>query len=117
MSMLKAVVSIMSPWGNQNILQVVVFTDCGLGFGNTSIISFLEAYADKETEPEFNFLKTLANYNLNFICLGLHGDHYFTRGLAVYQQLLDKVSLKGEIDTYTIYKSLMSWFIFQDSCS
>ncbi|XP_037711754.1 integrator complex subunit 14 [Drosophila subpulchrella] len=97
MSMLKAVVSIMSPWGNQNILQVVVFTDCGLGFGNTSIISFLEAYADKETEPEFNFLKTLANYNLNFICLGLHGDHYFTRGLAVYQQLLDKVSLKGQL--------------------
>ncbi|XP_016997822.2 integrator complex subunit 14 [Drosophila takahashii] len=97
MSMLKAVVSIMSPWGNQNVLQVVVFTDCGLGFGNTSITGFLEAYAEKETEPEFSFLKTLANYNLNFICLGLHGDHYFTRGLAVYQQLLDKVSLKGQL--------------------
>ncbi|EDV57316.1 integrator complex subunit 14 [Drosophila erecta] len=97
MSMLKAAVSIMSPWGNQNILQVVIFTDCGLGFGNTSITGFLEAYTGKESEPEFSFLKTLANYNLNFICLGLHGDHYFTRGLAVYQQMLDKVSLKGQL--------------------
>lgn len=97
LTMLKTSVSIMATWGGApNILQLVVFTDCGLGFGSTSISSFLDTtLADKEEEPEFAWLTTLSNYNLNFICLGLHGDHYFTRGLAVYQQLLDKASLKG----------------------
>ncbi|XP_017107047.2 integrator complex subunit 14 [Drosophila bipectinata] len=99
LTMLKTSVSIMSTWGGaQNILQLVVFTDCGLGFGSTSISHFLDTtFPDKEDEPEFAWLTTLANYNLNFICLGLHGDSYFTRGLSVYQQLLDKASLKGQL--------------------
>ncbi|EDV31059.1 uncharacterized protein Dana_GF15169 [Drosophila ananassae] len=99
LTMLKTSVSIMATWGGApNILQLVVFTDCGLGFGSTSISSFLDTtLADKEEEPEFAWLTTLTNYNLNFICLGLHGDHYFTRGLAVYQQLLDKAGLKGQL--------------------
>ncbi|KAH8238878.1 hypothetical protein KR038_005724 [Drosophila bunnanda] len=97
MSMLKASVSIMSTWGSQNILQLVVFTDCGLGFGSTSVSGFLDAIASNDVDSDFAWLKTLANFNVNFICMGLHGDHYFTRGLAVFQQLLDKAGLKGQI--------------------
>ncbi|KAM8717737.1 hypothetical protein ACLKA7_004441 [Drosophila subpalustris] len=97
MTMLKTCVSLMATWGTQNLLQLVVFTDCGPGFGSTSIAGFLESYAGKEAEPEYAWLKLLANYNLNFICLGVHGDLYFTRGLALHQQLLDVASLKGQL--------------------
>ncbi|XP_064539475.1 integrator complex subunit 14 [Drosophila montana] len=97
MTMLKTSVSLMATWGTQNLLQLVVFTDCGPGFGSTSIAGFLEAYAGKEAEPEYAWLKTLATYNLNFICLGVHCDLYFTRGLTLHQQLLDAASLRGQL--------------------
>ncbi|XP_033248509.1 integrator complex subunit 14-like [Drosophila miranda] len=97
LTMLKTSVSIMSTWGAQNLLQLVVFTDCGLGFGTTSISGFLETYAGKEADPEYAWLRTVANYNLNFICLGLHSDQYFTRALVMYQQLLDAALLKGQL--------------------
>ncbi|EDW39666.1 GL15605 [Drosophila persimilis] len=78
LTMLKTSVSIMSTWGAQNLLQLVVFTDCGLGFGTTSISGFLETYAGKEADPEYAWLRTVANYNLNFICLGLHSQLFMT---------------------------------------
>lgn len=96
MTMLKTSVSLMATWGTQNLLQLVVFTDCGAGFGSTSVAGFLEAYAGKEAEPEYAWLKMLATYNLNFVCLGIHADLYFTRGVTLYQQLLDAASLKGK---------------------
>ncbi|BFF95413.1 integrator complex subunit 14 [Drosophila madeirensis] len=97
LTLLKTSVSIMSTWGAQNVLQLVVFTDCGLGFCSTSISGFLETYAGKEADPEYAWLRTVANYNLNFICLGLHSDLFFTRALVVYQQLLDAAALKGQL--------------------
>ncbi|XP_034474760.1 integrator complex subunit 14 [Drosophila innubila] len=105
MTMLKTSVSLMATWGTQNLLQLVVFTDCGPGFGSTSIAGFLECYVGKETEQEYAWLKTLANYNLNFICLGVHGDSYFTRGLTLHQQLLDVAALKGQLFTTKPMKS------------
>lgn len=100
MTMLKTSVSLMATWGTQNLLQLVVFTDCGPGFGSTSIAGFLDSYAGKEAEPEYAWLKMLANYNLNFICLGVHGDLYFTRGLTLHQHLLDVAGLKGRTEIY-----------------
>lgn len=97
LTMLKTSVSLMATWGTQNLLQLVVFTDCGPGFGSTSISNFLEGYAGKEAEPEYAWLKILATYNLNFICLGVHADLYFTRGVALHQQLLDAAALKGQL--------------------
>lgn len=88
MTMLKTSVSLMATWGTQNLLQLVVLTDCGAGFGSTSIAGFLEA--------EYAWLKMLATYNLNFVCLGLHADLYFSRGLTLHQQLLDAAALKGK---------------------
>ncbi|XP_030382991.1 integrator complex subunit 14 [Scaptodrosophila lebanonensis] len=96
-TMLKTAVNIMQAWGAQNVLQLVVFTDCGLGFGSTSISAFLETYIGRESEPEYAWLKTLATYKINFICLGVHSDAYFTNGLALYQQLLDAAQLKGQL--------------------
>ncbi|KAH8412045.1 hypothetical protein KR222_007525 [Zaprionus bogoriensis] len=97
LGMLKTCVSLMASWGTQNPLQLVVFTDCGAGFGSTSIAGFLESYAGKEAEPEHAWLKTLSSYNLNFICLGMHGDLCFTRGVQLHQQLLDAAGLRGQL--------------------
>ncbi|KAH8391951.1 hypothetical protein KR215_010727 [Drosophila sulfurigaster] len=98
LTMLKTSVSLMATWGTQNLLQLVVFTDCGAGFGSTSIAGFLENYANKSAaETEFAWLKTLAHYQLNFICLGVHADLHFTRGVALHQQLLDNAGLKGQL--------------------
>ncbi|ALC38028.1 CG4785 [Drosophila busckii] len=94
-TMLKTCVSLMASWGTQNVLQLVVFTDCGPGFGSTSISGFLESFIGKEAEPEYVWLKTMSPYHLNFICLGVHSDLYFTRGLTLLQQLLDATALKG----------------------
>ncbi|XP_002074266.2 integrator complex subunit 14 [Drosophila willistoni] len=106
-TMLQTVVQLMASWGSQNILQLVVFTDCGLGFGSTSLSGFIEAYTGKESEAEYGWLKTLAAYNINIVCLGLHADHYFTRGLTVYQQLLDVAHLKGQLFTTKPVKQLV----------
>ncbi|KAH8293116.1 hypothetical protein KR044_005417 [Drosophila immigrans] len=97
LTMLKTSVSLMAAWGTQNLLQLVVFTDCGAGFGSTSIAGFLENYAGKAAEAEYAWLKALAHYQLNFICLGVHGDLHFTRGVALHQQLLDNAGLKGQL--------------------
>ncbi|XP_067623068.1 integrator complex subunit 14 [Eurosta solidaginis] len=97
-SMLKNVASILSTnWGTQNYCQVVVFTDCGLGFGSTALKGFLQSYVDKENEPEYDWISQLKAVKLNFICMGVHSDYYFTRAFPLYQQLIDFIGLKGQL--------------------
>ncbi|XP_017469201.1 PREDICTED: von Willebrand factor A domain-containing protein 9 isoform X1 [Rhagoletis zephyria] len=97
-SMLKNVASILSTnWGTQNYCQVVVFTDCGLGFGSTALKGFLQSYVDKENESEYDWITHLKTIKLNFICMGVHNDYYFTRAFPMYQQLIDFTGLKGQL--------------------
>lgn len=85
-----------SNWGTQSSpCHVIVFTDCGLGFGPTALTTFLQNYMGKEHEAEYSWVKILKPVKWNFICLGVHGDSYFTRALGVYQQLLDLTGIKG----------------------
>lgn len=96
-SMLKSIAGIMSSnWGNQNFCQVVVFTDCGLGFGSTALQGFLQSYVGNEKKPEFAWIEMLKPVKLNFICMGLQSDSYFTRATPLYQQLIDFAGLKGK---------------------
>ncbi|XP_037809928.1 integrator complex subunit 14 [Lucilia sericata] len=98
MSLMKSVATIFTTnWGTQSQCQVVVFTDCGLGFGSTSLKTFLQQYVGKEHEPEYSWVKVLKPVKWNFICLGVHGDSYFTRAVTVYQQLLDFTGIKGQL--------------------
>ncbi|KAI8124856.1 Integrator complex subunit 14 [Lucilia cuprina] len=98
MSLMKSVATIFTTnWGTQSQCQVVVFTDCGLGFGSTSLKTFLQQYVGKEHEPEYSWVKVLKPVKWNFICLGVHGDTYFTRAVTVYQQLLDFTGIKGQL--------------------
>ncbi|KAM7354073.1 integrator complex subunit 14 [Cochliomyia hominivorax] len=98
MSLMKSVSTIFTTnWGTQSHCQVVVFTDCGLGFGSTSLKTFLQNYVGKEHEQEFSWVKVLKPVKWNFICLGVHGDAYFTRAITVYQQLLDFTGIKGQL--------------------
>ncbi|CAD6999932.1 integrator complex subunit 14 [Ceratitis capitata] len=97
-SMLKNVASILSTnWGTQNYCQVIVFTDCGLGFGSTALKGFFQSYVDKENEPEFDWIGQLKAVKLNFVCMGVQSDYYFTRAFPVYQQLIDFTGLKGQL--------------------
>lgn len=99
MSLMKSVATIFTTnWGTQSQCQVVVFTDCGLGFGATSLKTFLTNFVGKEHEPEHAWVKVLKPVKWNFICLGVHGDAYFTRAVTVYQQLLDFTGIKGKIN-------------------
>ncbi|XP_005187059.1 integrator complex subunit 14 [Musca domestica] len=98
MTLMKNVGSIFtSNWGAQSQCQVIAFTDCGLGFGSTSIKTFLQNYTGKEHEPEYAWVKTIKPVKWNFICLGVHADNYFTRAVGVYQQLLDLTEIKGHL--------------------
>ncbi|XP_039952072.1 integrator complex subunit 14 [Bactrocera tryoni] len=97
-SMLKNVASILSTnWGFQNYSQVVVFTDCGLGFGSTALKGFFHSYVDKENDPQFDWITQLKAVKLNFVCMGVQSDYYFTRSLPIYQQLIDFTGLKGQL--------------------
>ncbi|XP_054744087.1 integrator complex subunit 14 [Anastrepha obliqua] len=97
-SMLKNVASILSTnWGTQNYCQVVVFTDCGLGFGSTALKEFFKSYVDKEDDAAFDWITQLKAVKLNFICMGVHNDYYFTRAILLYQQLIDFTGLKGQL--------------------
>uniref|UniRef100_A0A1I8PBR1 Integrator complex subunit 14 n=1 Tax=Stomoxys calcitrans TaxID=35570 RepID=A0A1I8PBR1_STOCA len=98
MTLMKNVGSIFtSNWGTQSQCQVIVFTDCGLGFGSTSLTTFLQNYIGKEQEADYSWVKALKPVKWNFICLGVHGDSYFTRALGVYQQMLDLTGIKGQL--------------------
>uniref|UniRef100_A0A1B0BLK4 Integrator complex subunit 14 beta-barrel domain-containing protein n=1 Tax=Glossina palpalis gambiensis TaxID=67801 RepID=A0A1B0BLK4_9MUSC len=79
LTLMKTVSNILtSNWGTQSQSQVVVFSDCGLGFGKSSIRTFLQNYTGKELDAEFNWLKPLKIVKWNFICLGIQNDGYFT---------------------------------------
>ncbi|XP_075153129.1 integrator complex subunit 14 [Haematobia irritans] len=98
MTLMKNVATIFtSNWGTQSQCQVIVFTDCGLGFGNTSLTTFLQNYVGKENDAEYSWVKVLKPVKWNFICLGVHGDSYFTRAVGIYQQLLDLTGIKGQL--------------------
>lgn len=85
-----------STWGTQTHNQVVVFSDCGLGFHNTSLRNFLNKYANKDLDAEYACLSSLNTVKWNFICLGINNDNYFTKAITVYQQLLDLIGIKGK---------------------
>ncbi|KAL9930827.1 integrator complex subunit 14 isoform 1-T1 [Glossina fuscipes fuscipes] len=98
LTLMKTVSNILtSNWGTQSQSQVVVFSDCGLGFGKSSIRTFLQNYIGKELDAEFNWLKPLKIVKWNFICLGIQSDGYFTRAVATYQKLLDYTGIKGQL--------------------
>uniref|UniRef100_A0A1A9W427 Integrator complex subunit 14 n=1 Tax=Glossina brevipalpis TaxID=37001 RepID=A0A1A9W427_9MUSC len=98
LTLMKTVSNILtSNWGNQSQSQVVVFSDCGLGFGKSSIRTFLQNYIGKELDAEFNWLKPLRIVKWNFICLGIQSDSYFTRAVGIYQKLLDYTGIKGQL--------------------
>lgn len=84
-----------SNWGSQCFCQVVVLTDCGLGFGNTSLGNFLHEHLGKDLDPEYIWLKSLQSFKWNFVCLGVQSDSYFMRAIKAYQQFIDYSGLNG----------------------
>ncbi|XP_017469205.1 PREDICTED: von Willebrand factor A domain-containing protein 9 isoform X3 [Rhagoletis zephyria] len=66
-------------------------------FGSTALKGFLQSYVDKENESEYDWITHLKTIKLNFICMGVHNDYYFTRAFPMYQQLIDFTGLKGQL--------------------
>lgn len=77
---------IVSNWGSQNFCQVLVFTDCGIGLGSSSLKNAVmnlqlnikqfssTGQGDKPWLP-FDY-----PCKLNFLCLGTSNDVYFKKG-------------------------------------
>ncbi|XP_055917120.1 integrator complex subunit 14 [Eupeodes corollae] len=86
-----------SNWGAQNLCQVVVFTDCGIGFGSKSLPATIGALSANQSQNQtmFPWLNGLSSTKLNFICMGLTSDYYFSKAITIYQRFLDVSGLKG----------------------
>lgn len=103
---------LLASWGSQNYSQVLVFTDCGIGLGQTSIrqtIAALRLNSQQQTAVEaapnagdpkaantmclpFAFAS-----KLSFICIGQPDDAYFRAATPLYQELLDVSGQNGEL--------------------
>lgn len=104
---------------------MVVFTDCGIGLGPSSIpnlIASLESKSQKEklvnVEPTFlnispqkaaraedssvhDWIPFSDLSKLSFVCIGHQSDSYYEQALKLYQQLLDVSAQKGQLFTST----------------
>ncbi|KAG4069438.1 hypothetical protein HA402_001737 [Bradysia odoriphaga] len=97
--MLTAVNNILlSNWGSQNFCQILVFTDCGIGFGSTSLANAIASIKMSKTKKDPSqglILPFSYTSKLSFICLGSTEDQYFQTAVKMYQELLDVSGQKG----------------------
>lgn len=100
-NMLQTVSNILATnWATQNYCQVLIFTDCGIGFGNTSlrkIISNLSTKQANNDQHDYAWLTFLNSSKLNFICIGQMNDSYFVQATQLYQQFLNVSGQKGNL--------------------
>ncbi|XP_059614765.1 integrator complex subunit 14 [Phlebotomus argentipes] len=83
---------LLTNWGTQNHCQILVFTDCGLGFGSTSIDNVIQRIVTTKQPLPF-----ASPSKLNFICLGNTLDTQFLDATKVYQKMLDISGQKGQL--------------------
>lgn len=103
-NMLQAVKSILlSNWGSQNHSQVLVFTDCGIGFGPKSLRTTIATLRNQRDTngtvgtPTTMCLPFTFTSKLSFMCIGQPEDPYFRGALVLFQELLDVSGQKGEL--------------------
>lgn len=81
----------LSTWGNQNYCQLLVVSDCGVGFGKTSINNLIERIMEQKEKIETDGSKVIAATEavwsgfpypskLSFICMGNTSDPAFVHG-------------------------------------
>lgn len=81
-------------------LQVLVFTDCGIGFGTTSLkttIANLKLLKLKKESLDTACLPFSYSSKLSFVCLGTLNDSYYQHAIKLYQELLDVSNQKGAL--------------------
>ncbi|XP_055382860.1 integrator complex subunit 14 [Condylostylus longicornis] len=82
-------------WGTQCLCQVIIFTDCGLGFGNTSLKNIINNIATKTIDIAYPYMKYLQPNRVNFVCIGCTKNTYFAYATQIYQQFLTVSGIKG----------------------
>lgn len=96
---------LLSSWGSaQNYSHVLVFTDCGIGLGPSSIRHAIATLRRNEptaspvpAASSMNALFTCAS-KLSFVCIGQpEEDAYFRVAVGLYQELLDVSGQHGEL--------------------
>lgn len=81
-----------------NLTKVLVFTDCGIGFGSTSLanaINTIKLSKTKKDPSQEIILPFSYTCKLSFVCLGSTEDLYFQTAVKLYQELLDVSGQKG----------------------
>lgn len=90
--------SLSSNWGKQNHSQVLIFSDCGLGFGTSSVRNITARFLTNSGDPgEFDWVDPLHNVKIHIICMGVLSDPYFSQSIAAYQKYLDVLRLKANL--------------------
>lgn len=88
--------SLSSNWGKQNHSQVLIFSDCGLGFGSSSIRNITARFLTSVGEPgEYDWVEPLQNVKIHIICMGVYSDPYFSQSITAHQKYLDVLRLKA----------------------
>lgn len=99
-NMLHAVKNILiSNWGSQNQSQVIVFTDCGIGFGQTSIRTTIASLRSGKSDAiqTSMCLPFTFNSKLSFVCIAQPEEAYVRQAISLYQELLDVSGQNGEL--------------------
>ncbi len=75
-----------------------MFTDCGIGFGSTSLsnaITSIKLAKTTKDPSQVSILPFSYTSKLSFVCLGSTEDPYFQTAIKLYQELLDVSGQKG----------------------
>lgn len=107
-NMLQAVKNVLSTnWGSQNYSQVLVFTDCGIGIGASSVKSLIETLKGHRDHKRTNVLGITEENSpclpfsmtskLSFVCLGNPDDLYYQQSTRLYQELFELSGQKGQL--------------------
>lgn len=86
-------------WGQQNLSQILVFTDCGIGMNSTclekTIVSLRSIVGASSPAAGLQWTSQVNNIKINFICIGDTTEMYFQRALKLYQEFLDLICPNG----------------------
>lgn len=89
---------LISNWGSQNYCQLIVFSDCGIGLGPTSLHNTIKKFQKiRKIENENLWLPYPYPSKINIVCLGNTSDPYFVYATKLYQQFFDVTGQKGQL--------------------
>lgn len=86
--------SIFTNWGKRDQNHLLIFSDCGIGFGGGSIRSLISRFRNPKPSFDTEFVKHLKLVKIHIVGMGVLSDFYFSTAIQDYQELMDNIELK-----------------------